>query len=130
MNCFHPLKHWDRCFESHSTLLFLVRSFMSSSVSPVKCWKNTSIAPRQLPYKYLSINPQFIVIFPSDVFTRAGVANLIHLEGKLIYRTPSRARYSVSFRRVVNFQDMNTIVRKQSELSYSVRTYAVNCKVL
>jgi hypothetical protein len=27
----------------------------------------------------------------------------------LIYRTPSGARYSVSFRRVANFQDMNTV---------------------
>jgi hypothetical protein len=27
----------------------------------------------------------------------------------LIYRTPSGARYSVSFRRVFNFQDMNTV---------------------
>jgi hypothetical protein len=45
----------------------------------------------------------------------------------LIYRTPSGARYCVSFRRVVNFHDMNTVVRKLFELSNSVRTYVQKC---
>jgi hypothetical protein len=41
----------------------------------------------------------------------------------LTYRTPSGARYSVSFRRVVNFQDMNTAVRKELEVSNTARTH-------
>jgi hypothetical protein len=41
-------------------------------------------------------------------FTRVGQPNT-SLGPNLIYRTPSGARYSVSFRRVVNFQDMNTV---------------------
>jgi hypothetical protein len=46
-----------------------------------------------------------------------------------MYRTTSGARYSVSFRRVVNFQDMNTVVRKEFELFNSVRS-AKCCKLV
>jgi hypothetical protein len=38
--------------------------------------------------------------------------------------------YSVSFRSVVNFQDMNIVVRKQFERSNSARKYTVNYKML
>jgi hypothetical protein len=36
----------------------------------------------------------------------------------------------VSFRRAVNFQDMNTVVGKQFELSNSVRTFAKCCELV
>jgi hypothetical protein len=63
------------------------------------------------------------------LYSRFGQPNTSR-EPNLIYGTPSGDRYNVSFRRVVNFQDMNTVVRKQFELSNSVRTYIVNCKML
>jgi hypothetical protein len=63
------------------------------------------------------------------IYSRIGQPNTSR-GPNLIYRTPSGARYSVSFRRVVNFQDMNTVVKKQFVLSNSVRTYTVNCKML
>jgi hypothetical protein len=63
------------------------------------------------------------------VYNRVGQPNTSR-GPNFIYRTPSGARYSVSFRRVANLQDMNTVVRIQSALSNSVRTYTVNCKML
>jgi hypothetical protein len=61
--------------------------------------------------------------FPFSVLSRPGNTSR---GPNLTYRTPSAARYSVSFRRVVNLQDMKAIVRIQFELSKLVRMYTVN----
>jgi hypothetical protein len=88
------------------------------------------LAAAMPPGEGLSVHiGQEAVWTPGAVQTRVGQPNTSR-GPNLIYRTPSGARYSVSFRRVVIFQDMNAVVRKQFELSNSVRTYTVNCKML
>jgi hypothetical protein len=49
-------------------------------------------------------------IYDPIVYTSVGQHNTFR-GPNLIYGTPSGARYSVSFRGVVNFQDMNTVLK-------------------
>jgi hypothetical protein len=51
---------------------------------------------------------ELILIIGSSNVLKVGQPNTSR-GPNLIYRTPSGARYNISFRRVVNLQDMNTV---------------------